>query len=106
MIRRKRHYLLLTAVICNFLLLLSMGDWAYALTISVPQTTMSVGTSQMQAVSRTESLNVNRDISISIEGGYNSDYSSITGTTSLVGSIRTYAGGGTLTIKNFILSTQ
>ena len=63
-------------------------------------------TIQMQSVSRTESLNVNRDISVSIEGGYNTDYSSIAGTTTLTGSIRTYAGGGTLTIKNFILNTQ
>jgi len=67
---------------------------------------VSGDTIQMKAVSRTESLNVNRDIAVSIEGGYNSDYSSITGMTSLLGTIRTYAGGGTLTIKNFILNTQ
>jgi YD repeat-containing protein len=66
----------------------------------------SGNTIQMRAVSRTESLNVNRDITVSIEGGYNSDYSSITGMTTLLGSIRTYTGGGTLTIKNFILNTQ
>jgi hypothetical protein len=80
---------------------------AYYTTLQAAYDAAATGdTIQMQAVSRTESLNVNRDISVSVEGGYNSDYSGITGTTSLVGSIRTYAGGGTLTIKNFILSTQ
>jgi YD repeat-containing protein len=58
------------------------------------------------ATSLTQSLSVNRNISVSIEGGYDSGYANITGTTSLLGSIQTFSGGGTLTIKNFILNTQ
>lgn len=61
---------------------------------------------QVSAMTFTENLDVNQDKSITLEGGYNPDYTAITGNTYLKGKIQTYAGGGTLTIKNFVLNTQ
>ena len=64
-------------------------------------------TIQARAVNLTGNLRVDRNIAVTLEGGYNSDFTSNTGaTTSLKGSIQTLAGGGTLTIKNFILTNQ
>jgi YD repeat-containing protein len=57
-----------------------------------------------KAKTYTENLTVNRNISVSIEGGYNPSFTSITGMTNLKGWIQTTATGGTLTIKNFILN--
>jgi len=52
-----------------------------------------------------ESLTVNRNITVTLEGGYNSDFTSNYGTmTTLRGMITTTSGGGTLTIKNFTIS--
>ncbi|PKN37545.1 MAG: hypothetical protein CVU62_07370, partial [Deltaproteobacteria bacterium HGW-Deltaproteobacteria-2] len=62
-------------------------------------------TIKVTAKTFTENLSVNRDISVNLEGGYNQEHTSITGNTNLKGTIQTYAGGGTLTIKNFILQT-
>jgi YD repeat-containing protein len=54
-----------------------------------------------------DNLTVNRDISVTLEGGYNADFTSNYGTmTHLRGMITTTAGGGTLTIKNFTLETN
>ncbi len=51
-----------------------------------------------------ESLTVNRNISVTLEGGYDSGFTTNYGTmTILRGMITTTVGGGTLTIKNFIL---
>ncbi|MFH2047741.1 MAG: chitobiase/beta-hexosaminidase C-terminal domain-containing protein [Pseudomonadota bacterium] len=61
---------------------------------------------QVQDQQITQSLDVNRDISVSMEGGYNSDFTAITGSTSLKGMIQTYPNGGTLTIKNFVLENN
>lgn len=60
-------------------------------------------TIKVTAKNLTENLNVNRNISVNLEGGYNQAHTSITGTTNLKGVIRSYAGGGSMTIKNFIL---
>jgi hypothetical protein len=49
----------------------------------------------------TENLNFNRNVSVTIKGGYNCDYSANTGKTELKGMMR--ISGGTLTIKDFIL---
>jgi hypothetical protein len=38
-----------------------------------------------------------------LEGGYDVTHTSIIGNTTLIGMIQTFSGGGTLTIKNFIL---
>jgi YD repeat-containing protein len=52
-----------------------------------------------------ESLTVDRNITVTLEGGYNSDFTSNYGImTTLRGMITTTAGGGTITIENFILS--
>jgi YD repeat-containing protein len=56
---------------------------------------------QCRGESTAESLNMNRDIAVTLEGGYNSDFTSQTGNTTLHGSIT--AGSGTATIENFIL---
>ncbi|MFA5073120.1 MAG: PKD domain-containing protein [Nitrospirota bacterium] len=56
---------------------------------------------QVRDLTFTENLNFNRNITISLEGGYNSDYSSGTGLTMLQGAITINAG--TITIKNFNL---
>jgi len=64
-------------------------------------------TIQARATTLTENLTVNRDISVTLEGGYGCDYSSNTGgMTSLKGMIQTYPTAGTLTIKNFIVTHQ
>ncbi len=49
----------------------------------------------------TENLNVNRNVSVTIEGGYNCDYSAKTGNTELKGTMT--ISGGTVKVKNFIL---
>ena len=56
---------------------------------------------QCRGESTAESLNMNRDIAVTLEGGYNSDFTSQTGNTTLHGSIT--AGSGTATIESFIL---
>jgi hypothetical protein len=54
-----------------------------------------------------ENLTANRAVNVSLEGGYDCNYTSNTGTTtSLKGVLQTTSGGGTLTIKNFILENQ
>jgi hypothetical protein len=50
-------------------------------------------------------LTAKRDITVTLEGGYDSGFMTKYGTmTTLKGMLTTTAGGGTLTIKNFILS--
>jgi hypothetical protein len=58
-------------------------------------------TIQAKAVTLTESLTTNASKRITLEGGYNADYSSVTGVTAMRGMITTTAG--TLTISNFAL---
>jgi YD repeat-containing protein len=52
----------------------------------------------------TENLNVNRNISVTLDGGYTANFTNKSGNTTLQGMIRTFTGGGTLTIKNFNLT--
>jgi hypothetical protein len=60
---------------------------------------------QAQALNLMGSLSVNRDIAVTIEGGYGCDYGNNTGNvTSLLGMIQTFPGGGTITIRNFMLT--
>lgn len=50
-------------------------------------------------------VSINKNITVTLQGGYTCDYSSFTGnTTTLKGQMQTYSGGGTLTISNFMLS--
>lgn len=51
-----------------------------------------------------ENLTVNRNIAVTLEGGYDCGYTTNSGgTTAIKGMVTTTAGGGTITIKNFIL---
>ena len=51
-----------------------------------------------------ENLTVNRNIAVTLEGGYDCAYTTNVGdTTKIKGMITTTVGGGTLTIKNFIV---
>ncbi|MFA5073121.1 MAG: PKD domain-containing protein [Nitrospirota bacterium] len=59
------------------------------------------GVIQVRDINLIQNLNANRNITISLEGGYNPDFSSGTGVTPLQGSITVNAG--TATIKNFNL---
>jgi len=59
-------------------------------------------TIQCQGYRLTENLNINRNINVTLEGGYGCDYSSNSGGVSeLKGQLTTLPGGGQLTIKNF-----
>ncbi len=62
---------------------------------------VSGDTIQSQAITFVENLTANRDISITIDGGYSCDYSSNPGSTALKGMLTT--SSGTTTIKNFNL---
>jgi hypothetical protein len=60
---------------------------------------------QVKGIVLTGNLNISRNISVTIEGGYTDDYGSSTGgSTSLRGLLQIRSWGGTLTIKNFILT--
>ena len=60
---------------------------------------------KVQGVMLTENLTVNRNVTVTLEGGYDCGFTSNYGNvTAIKGSITTTVEGGTLTIKNFILS--
>ena len=62
-------------------------------------------TIQAKAGTFIEDHNVNRNISVTLDGGYNGDFTSnAEGTTTLSGQLRTWPDGGTLTIMNVILA--
>jgi hypothetical protein len=51
-----------------------------------------------------EDLSVTRNIMVTLQGGYDCGYSTYAGSsTSIKGMVRTYPGGGTITIRNVIL---
>lgn len=83
-----------------------IGSSYYATLQEAYNAAASGSTIKVKAKSLTESLSINRDINVSIEGGYDAAFSGIIGTTSLKGAIQTYAGGGTINIKNFALNNQ
>jgi YD repeat-containing protein len=61
-------------------------------------------TIKCQAIRFIESLTVNRNITVTLEGGYDSGFTSNTGgQTSIKGMITTTSGGGKITITNFML---
>lgn len=61
-------------------------------------------TLQVQAISITGNLTVDRDISVTLEGGYVCDFSGLAGImTNLRGRIKTTSGGGRLILRNFEL---
>jgi YD repeat-containing protein len=52
----------------------------------------------------TENLTINRNITVTLEGGYNCAFTNNAGgQTPIKGSITTTAGGGTITIGNFVI---
>jgi len=62
---------------------------------------------QSQAITFYETLLVNRNISVTLQGGYDCNYATNSGNvTYLKGMIQTIVGGGTLTISNFNLIQQ
>ncbi|MBI5103194.1 MAG: choice-of-anchor D domain-containing protein [Nitrospirae bacterium] len=61
-------------------------------------------TIQAKAQTFIENLTINRNVVVTLQGGYDNTFSSYSGrTSSLKGALATTAGGGTLTIRNFIL---
>jgi len=58
---------------------------------------------QIRATNVAESLNINRDINVTLEGGYNCDFTTRTGNTSIKGTIQTFPSGGKLVVKNITL---
>lgn len=58
-------------------------------------------TIKVQAVTLTENVNFNRNISVTLEGGYDCDYMTVVGNTGLKGMMT--ISGGTAKVKNFIL---
>jgi PKD repeat protein len=58
-------------------------------------------TIESQAFSFTGDINIDRDISVTIEGGYNCEYTGNIGKTTLIGNMTT--SQGTLTTENFVI---
>ena len=58
-----------------------------------------------QGINLTGNLLANRNISVRVDGGYDSSFTTKTGNTSLRGTIQTLTGGGSLTLGNIILVT-
>jgi hypothetical protein len=57
---------------------------------------------QAQALTFTENLSVNRNVTVALQGGYDGAFTTNSGNvTNLKGMIQTFSGGGTLTISNF-----
>lgn len=55
-------------------------------------------------IALTENLTVNRNIAVTLEGGYDCGFTTnVGGMTTIKGMLTTTTGGGTITIKNFIL---
>jgi len=62
---------------------------------------------QSRAGTLTENVSINRNISVTLQGGYDCAYTTNSGNvTNLKGTIQTFVGGGTLTISNFNLVQQ
>lgn len=60
---------------------------------------------QSRAITFTENLLINRNITVTLQGGYDCGYTSNSGNvTYLKGKLQTVSGGGKLTIGNFIIS--
>ncbi|HDH11382.1 MAG TPA: hypothetical protein ENG83_04150 [Nitrospirae bacterium] len=62
---------------------------------------MDGDTIQAQALTFTENLNFNRNISVTLEGGYDCNYSAIIGNTTLNGNMT--ISNGTITTENLII---
>ncbi|HDH11964.1 MAG TPA: choice-of-anchor D domain-containing protein, partial [Nitrospirae bacterium] len=59
---------------------------------------------QSQAVIFTEDLNINRSISVTFEGGYDCDYTAVSGNTTINGTMT--ISDGTATVGNFVLEQR
>jgi YD repeat-containing protein len=82
----------------------TVGGTNYSTIQAVYDAASDGATIKVRNRSLTESLNVNRNISVTLDGGYTANFTNKIGTTSLKGTIRTYSGGGTITIKDFTLT--
>ena len=58
-------------------------------------------TIRVKAGTLEQNLHIYRDVPMTIVGGYNDDFTAVTGTTRLNGSVWTWEGGGTVTFSNF-----
>lgn len=86
--------------------ILSTGQ-GYATIQAAYDAAISGDTIQVQALLLTGSLTINRDISVTISGGYSCDFSSNSGNmTGLIGKVQTLSGGGTVTLQNLIITNQ
>jgi YD repeat-containing protein len=64
--------------------------------------TISGSTIKSRAITFAENLTIDNNITVTLEGGYDCNFTTNTGnTTSVKGTITTTAGAGTITIKNF-----
>jgi YD repeat-containing protein len=64
-------------------------------------------TIQCQGVRFTGNLLINRNISVTLQGGYDCGFTAPNGNMSVIkGAINTTAGGGTITIRNFMLENR
>ncbi len=59
---------------------------------------------QMRNLPYSQSLNANRTVAVSLEGGKSCDFTNTIGVTTLQGSITTSTSAGTVTIKDFVLT--
>lgn len=83
----------------------TIGGTSYFLTLQEAYNAAADGaTIKVKTKTFAESLTINRDISVTLEGGYNADFTGITGNTTLQGQLQTYVGGGTLILGNFELT--
>ncbi len=90
-----------TAIACSNLPVRIAGNY-YSSIQAAYSVVPNGGTIQVQAQTITENPTMNRNISITLQGGYDCGYTTYTGNvTNLKGMIQTVAGGGIVTIRNF-----
>ncbi len=85
--------------------LISVGGTTYSSLQEAYNAAASGSTIKCQAVLFVENLMINRDINVTLDGGYDATFTSNAGgQTTLKGKLQTYGTGGTLTITNFMIS--
>ena len=82
-----------------------MGISAYSSIQAAYNAASSGDVIQAQAITFVENVTINRNISVTLKGGYTCDYSSYSGNTTIIkGQVQSLSGGGTVTGGNFVLS--
>jgi subtilisin family serine protease len=99
---RLNAYNALSAVGCQNLPVRIIGTGAgFSSLQSAYDAAVEGDTIQSQAIAFTEDLTINRPITVTFEGGYDCDYTTVSGSTILNGDMM--VSGGTITIENFVL---